>query len=84
MRVIILPRADKFMLSLNQKLRDSIETKLRLLSDYPNVKNLDIKKIVGSESFYRLRIGKYRVLFEIVSNEIIVYKIEHRKNIYRD
>jgi len=84
MRVIILPRADKFIESLNQKLRNNIETKLRLLSDYPNLKNLDVKKIVGSESFYRLRIGKYRVLFEIVNNKIIVYKIDHRKNIYRD
>jgi len=39
----------------------------------------EIKKIHGAEKVYRLRVGDYRVLFEIVQDEIIILKIGHRK-----
>lgn len=42
----------------------------------------EIKKIHGAEKVYRLRVGDYRILFEIVQDEIIILKIGHRKNIY--
>lgn len=31
----------------------------------------------------KLRIGNYRVIFEIIGNEVIVLRIGHRKDIYR-
>jgi len=41
----------------------------------------DIKKMQGGEK-YRLRIGDYRVIFSIKKETIIIWKVEHRKNIY--
>lgn len=41
----------------------------------------DIKRLKGQTSF-RLRIGDYRVLFELLEEEIKILKIGHRKNIY--
>ncbi|WP_321277465.1 type II toxin-antitoxin system RelE/ParE family toxin [Thiomicrorhabdus indica] len=44
------------------------------------------KKLVGDlSSFYRLRVGDYRVIYEIVEDEliIVVIKIRHRKSVYR-
>lgn len=43
----------------------------------------DIKKLVGM-SGYRLRVGDYRVIFDMNKNilQILVIKIGHRKNIY--
>lgn len=41
----------------------------------------DIKRLKGQTSF-RLRIGDYRVLFELFEEEIKILKIGHRKNIY--
>ncbi|MCY7362657.1 MAG: type II toxin-antitoxin system RelE/ParE family toxin [Ignavibacteria bacterium] len=34
-------------------------------------------------NLYRIRIGDYRAVFEYTSNEIIVLKIGHRKEIYK-
>jgi len=42
--------------------------------------------LVGDLSpYYRLRVGDYRVLYEIIENEVmvIVVKIKHRKNVYK-
>ena len=43
----------------------------------------DLKKLTNFTPEYRLRIGDYRVLFEIEENTITVYRIIHRKEAYR-
>ena len=42
-----------------------------------------VKKLVGDPG-YRLRVGDYRVIMDIVDDElrILVLKVGHRKNIY--
>jgi mRNA-degrading endonuclease RelE of RelBE toxin-antitoxin system len=42
----------------------------------------DVKKLAGSETKYRLRVGNYRILFRLVRNEIHVYRVSDRKNAY--
>jgi len=44
-----------------------------------------VKKLVGDLG-YRLRVGDYRVILDIYKSELIilVIKIGHRKNIYKD
>lgn len=44
-----------------------------------------VKKLVGFDA-YRLRVGDYRVILEIKKNEptILIHKIGHRKNIYKN
>jgi mRNA interferase RelE/StbE len=44
-----------------------------------------VRKLVGSENSYRIRIGDYRVLYNIIKNMLIVeiIRVGHRKNIYR-
>lgn len=41
----------------------------------------DIKRLTNQSSF-RLRVGDYRVIFELMDREIKVIKIGLRKNIY--
>ncbi|MDD5086545.1 MAG: type II toxin-antitoxin system RelE/ParE family toxin, partial [Candidatus Nanoarchaeia archaeon] len=43
-----------------------------------------IKKLVGS-NYFRLRVGDYRVILDIIENKLIIHVIEvgHRKNIYK-
>jgi len=43
----------------------------------------DVKKLKGSRNEYRLRVGDYRVLFELVGKRIIVYAVGPRKDVYR-
>ena len=53
--------------------------KVEELSQNPCSK--DIKRLKGIEGF-RLRVGDYRVIFEIEGNTIYVLKVGHRKHIY--
>jgi mRNA interferase RelE/StbE len=44
----------------------------------------DVKRLTNFSPEYRLRVGQYRVLFEIESEkEIVVYRIVHRREAYR-
>ncbi len=43
----------------------------------------DIKQLTNFTPEYRLRVGKYRVLFEIEENGIVVYRIKHRREAYK-
>ena len=43
----------------------------------------DIKRLTNFTPEYRMRIGDYRVLFEVEKEKIIIYRIKHRKEAYR-
>ena len=44
----------------------------------------DVKRLTNFTPEYRLRVGQYRVLFEIENeNEVVVYRIVHRREAYR-
>lgn len=43
----------------------------------------DIKKLTNFSPEYRLRVGDWRILFEVSKNTIIIYRIRHRKEAYR-
>lgn len=63
--------------------------KLRtFISTIENAKNIHqiphIKKIEGYESFYRIKIGDYRLGIEAISDrEVVFIRFLHRKDIYR-
>ena len=40
------------------------------------------KRMQGYNNVYRLRVGDYRVIFELDSEGIHILKVGHRKNIY--
>ncbi len=44
-----------------------------------------VKKLVGSEFTYRIRIGDYRVVYEVLENRLIIeiVRVRHRKDVYR-
>ena len=49
----------------------------------PRPKNC--RKMVGTESDYRIRVGNYRVVYRILDDNqmVIIFAAEHRKDIYR-
>ncbi|MEA3349822.1 MAG: type II toxin-antitoxin system RelE/ParE family toxin [Chloroflexota bacterium] len=42
-----------------------------------------IKKLQGSEQYYRIRIGDYRIGLMLDDNTVIFVRFLHRKDIYR-
>ena len=63
--------------------RDRILSAIRMLADVP--RPLRIKKLKVSKDAYRIRIGVYRVIYEVRDQELIILllSIGHRKDIYR-
>ena len=43
----------------------------------------DVKHLTDFYPEYRLRVGNYRVLFEVEGSNVVIYRIKHRKEIYR-
>jgi mRNA interferase RelE/StbE len=43
----------------------------------------NVKRLTSFTPEYRMRAGTYRALFEVEGDRIIVYRIKHRKDIYR-
>jgi mRNA interferase RelE/StbE len=42
----------------------------------------DVKRLSNFSPSYRLRVGDYRVLFELEGNKIIIYRVKHRRDAY--
>lgn len=59
--------------------------KLKIISNNPYENNLDIKAFKWTENTYRLRIWKYRFVYEIIENEItiIFFDADSRGWIYK-
>ncbi|WP_026952563.1 type II toxin-antitoxin system RelE family toxin [Algoriphagus mannitolivorans] len=65
---------------LNQKLIEIIE-KAQLANQLSELPQL--KKLSGSNHFYRIRLGDFRLGLELDGEVLIFVRILHRKEIYR-
>jgi mRNA interferase RelE/StbE len=85
-RIEFKKSAQKEFDKLPQKVQGKVMDALTLLAANPFSELLRIKKLKGAESLYRFRIGDYRVVYEVRQGIvlIIVIKIGHRKEVYRD
>jgi len=74
-------KALKFLKNLDKKNQSKIIEKIYKLSENPYHNS---KKLIGRDA-YRIRVGNYRVIYEIDENsvKIFVINIGHRKDIYR-
>jgi mRNA interferase RelE/StbE len=60
----------------------SLVEKIGMLSEEPRPQGC--KKLSGEEK-YRIRVGNYRILYEVMDMHLIVYmvKVSHRKEMYK-
>ena len=42
----------------------------------------NIKRLQNADVGYRLRMGDYRVLFDVIGDRIVVQRVGHRKDVY--
>lgn len=78
-RVEFKPRALKDMESLGRAEARRVLEKFRGMEN-----NLagDVKRLTNFTPEYRLRVGDYRVLFEIEGDRVIIYRVKHRGRAY--
>ncbi|MEU5093897.1 type II toxin-antitoxin system RelE/ParE family toxin [Streptomyces sp. NPDC020996] len=63
-----------------------ILTALTALGDDPYREDADVKKLTGPSGLYRLRVGSYRVAYQINDGElvILVVKVGDRRDVHRN
>ncbi|WP_293225477.1 MULTISPECIES: type II toxin-antitoxin system RelE/ParE family toxin [unclassified Microcoleus] len=73
------PKAVKDLASLPAEVQHRVLTKIELMQN-----NLagDVKRLTNYTPEYRLRVGDYRVLFEIEGDVLVIYRVKHRKDAY--
>ncbi|MFJ8598295.1 type II toxin-antitoxin system RelE/ParE family toxin [Streptomyces shenzhenensis] len=63
-----------------------ILTALTALGDDPYREDADVEKLTGPSGLYRLRVGSYKVAYQINDGElvILVVKVGDRRDVYRN
>ena len=81
--VLLERKAERDLKRLPKEVFDRLIPHLKALSENP--KPSGCRKISGSKSGWRIRIGDYRVVDEVSEEEdaVKVMRIRHRKDVYR-
>ena len=74
------PQAVKDLKKISLETRQRIIAKIEMMQE-----DLagDVKKLTNFTPEYRLRVGDYRVLFEVNQGRIVIYRVKHRRDVYR-
>jgi mRNA interferase RelE/StbE len=83
-RVLIKPSAAKEIEAVDQKKdRQRIVAGIRALADDPRPPGCE--KLAGEDDRYRIRVGRYRVIYSVGDGEllVVVVRVGHRKDVYR-
>jgi len=79
-RLVFTKRALKDLKAIEKPDRKRILDRIDLLQDDLGG---DVKRLTNRTPEYRMRCGNWRVLFEIVNSELIIYRIRHRREVYQ-
>jgi mRNA interferase RelE/StbE len=82
---IIVPKAVKKQLdALPDKVYERISIKIQQLTDNPRPDG--VVKLKGSMDEYRIRVGDYRVRYEIDDQALIILLLQcrHRRDVYKE
>jgi mRNA interferase RelE/StbE len=83
-RVLIKPSAAKEIEAVDQKTdRQRIVAKIRSLAQDPRPHGHE--KLAGQEDRYRIRSGRYRIIYSIGDGDLVVVgvRVAHRREVYR-
>ena len=82
-KIVISSSAEKSLKKIQKKDVKHIVIAIERLAMHPFP--VGSRKLSGYEKIFRIRIGKYRVIYEVEGQKllILILKIGHRKDIYR-
>ncbi len=84
-KISFVPKAVQELLKIDTIWQSRIKQKLEILANDPAALKQNIKSLKGKYSgLARLRIGNYRVIFQVKEKEllILIIRIAHRQDIY--
>jgi len=77
MKILFSKKAEKYLTSLPPRIA------LNILDRIQKIPEGDIKPFYGRKGEYRLRVGKYRIIFFIKNEVIYIAKVDIRDDIYK-
>jgi mRNA interferase RelE/StbE len=82
-RVIVERSAEKDLRRLPLDMRFRVADALRSLANDPRL--VGSRKLAGTKHDWRIRVGDYRVIYEIADSirVVRVYRVRHRRDAYR-
>jgi mRNA interferase RelE/StbE len=82
-RVLLERTAEKDLASLSSEIHDRVIAAIQALANNPRPHGC--RKLAGRKNDWRIRVGDYRVIYEI-ANEIRIVRVNrvrHRREVYR-
>ncbi|MEK7675450.1 MAG: type II toxin-antitoxin system RelE/ParE family toxin [Verrucomicrobiota bacterium] len=82
-RIEFTHSAERDLRRLDRSMLARVMAAIDALSDEPRPSG--VKKLVGSELTYRIRVGDYRVVYSIEDRMLLllIQRIRHRSDVYR-
>ena len=82
-RIEFTPRADRQFRGLERSLQIRLGRRIDSLAENPRPQG--IKKLSSEEDMYRLRVGDYRIIYQVTEKGLLVLivRIGHRSDVYR-
>ncbi len=74
--------AIKDLKKIDKQNKQRIHAKILELEQFPNISN--VKRLTNFEPAYRIRVGDYRILFDVFENHIEIGRVLHRKESYSE
>ena len=81
MNINIRKSAIKDMKKIKGQQKEKIYQQLLELKKFPDLPN--IKKLTNFEPAFRLRVGDYRVLFDVMDDAVNIGRVLHRRESYK-
>ena len=76
----------KFISSLQKHDREHLREAILVLKKDPvPIKSLDITKMKGEKNMYRIRKGKFRIVYEVIWEHklILIHRVNFRGDVYK-
>ena len=80
--VVVAPSARRQLKRLPRSAQIRILDTVEALGTYPRPGG--VVKLEASLDLYRVRVGNYRIIYRISNSSVLVLKIGHRRDVYRD
>lgn len=82
-RIEFAPTAKRQFDRLSRDLKERLRPHIDALAADPRPSG--VRKLAGSEGLYRIRVGDYRVIYEVRDDEllVLVVRVGHRRDVYR-
>ncbi len=81
MKIELRRSAIKDLKKITRKDKNRIINSIKLLEKFPLTPG--VKRLVSYDYAFRLRVGKFRILFDVIRDTIFVARILQRKDAYK-